>query len=99
MTTSPATMPDGLRLARTTPEFTDATVPQGLLNAHRVAAQVWGRLCVRAGTVRFVFEDPPGTEHVVSAGEHVDIPPSVAHRVVPAPGARFVVEFHTAAAD
>ena len=99
MTTSSPTMPDGLRLVRTTPEFTDESVPAGLRNAHQVAAHVWGRLCVRRGTVRFVFEDPPGTEHVVSAGEHLDIPPNVAHRVAPEAGARFVVEFHTAADD
>jgi tellurite resistance-related uncharacterized protein len=87
-------MPSGLRLVRTTPEFTDATVPAGLLGAHRVAAGVWGRLCVRDGSVRFVFEDPPGTTHDVNAGDHIDIPPGVAHRVDPAPGSRFVVEFH-----
>jgi tellurite resistance-related uncharacterized protein len=95
----PATMPSGLRLARTTPEFTDETVPAGLRSAHRVGAHVWGRLCVREGTVRFVFEDAPGTTHELHAGAHIDIPPGVAHRVDPAPGARFVVEFHTAHTD
>ena len=86
-------MPSGLRLVRATPEYTDATVPVGLLAAHRVADGVWGRLRVRAGTVGFVFETEPSTNHDVSAGGYIDIAPTVAHRVEPRPGCRFVVEF------
>lgn len=91
-----ATMPAGLRLVRSTPELTEATVPRGLLVAHRVAPGVWGRLQVRAGTVRFVFEAAPAAVHDVHAGGHIDIPPDVPHRVEPGPGSRFVVEFHAA---
>jgi tellurite resistance-related uncharacterized protein len=90
------TMPEGLRLSRTTPEFTDRTVPAGLLSSHRVAAGMWGRLRVREGRVRFVFElegGPPAI-HVLDAGDHVDIPPDTPHHVEPERGSRFVVEFH-----
>lgn len=88
-------IPADLAHTRTTAEFTDATVPKALLRAHKVAAHVWARLRVYEGVVRFVFEDPPGTAHDVAAGDHLDIPPSVAHRVEPAPGSRFAVEFFT----
>jgi tellurite resistance-related uncharacterized protein len=87
-------MPPGLELARTTPEFTEVTVPAALLATHRVGADVWGRLCVDAGQVRFVFEADPSAALEVSAGEHVDIPPGEPHHVEPQPGARFVVEFY-----
>jgi tellurite resistance-related uncharacterized protein len=89
-------MPPGLVVVRTTPEFTEHTVPAGLLAAHRVAAGTWGRLVVRSGTVRFLFEDPPATTHEVAAGESIDIPPTIGHRVEPGVGSRFVVEFHSA---
>ncbi len=89
-------MPGGLALVRTTPEFTDATTPGGLRAAHRVANGVWGRLRVLDGRVRFVFEGPPRSEHDLGAGETIDIPPETAHRVEPATGCRFVVEFHAA---
>ena len=96
-------MPNGLTLVRTTPEFNDSTVPQGLLAAHQVAAGVWGRLRVLAGSLRFVFEAVPSATFDLEAGEHVDIPPATAHRVELLPGCRFVVEFHrdmrSAAAD
>ncbi len=87
-------MPAGLELARTTPEFTDVTVPAALLAAHRVGPEVWGRLRVLAGSVRFVFEADPPVALDVSAGEHVDIPPGEPHRVEPQRDARFVVEFY-----
>jgi tellurite resistance-related uncharacterized protein len=87
-------MPAGLELARTTPEFTGATVPAALLAAHRVGPEVWGRLRVIAGRVRFVFEAQPSAAVELSAGEHVDIPPGEAHHVEPSSDARFVVEFY-----
>lgn len=58
------------------------------------AAGVWGRLRVLEGEVRFVFEDEPATSHDLGAGATIVIPPDVAHRVEPAVGCRFVVEFH-----
>jgi tellurite methyltransferase len=89
-------MPAGLELVRTTPEFSDTTVPAALLAAHRVAPGVWGRLRVRSGQVQFRFDAEPATIVELSAGDHVDIPPDVVHRVEPVPGARFVVEFYRA---
>jgi len=90
-------MPDGYVLERTTPEFTDISTPAGLRRAHRVARGVWGRLRVLHGAVTFVFEDAPGVALALGAGDHVDIPPDTAHRVEPAAGCRFVVEFHVPA--
>ena len=92
--TGPHSMPSGLSRVRTTPEFTDATVPGGLLSTHRIAEGVWGRLSVRAGELRFVFEDDVSARHDLWAGDTVDIPPGVPHRVEPGPDARFVVEFY-----
>lgn len=86
-------MPNGLRLARTTSEFDELTVPVALLATHRVAVGAWGRLRVRAGTVRLVFENSGEGQDLV-AGDHGDIPPDVPHHVELGPGARFVVEFH-----
>lgn len=89
------TLPDGLTLARTTDEFDEETVPAGLRRAHRVATGVWGRLQVRAGSLRFVWEDGRPDEAVdLDAGDSLVIPPDTPHRVEPGPGARFAVEFH-----
>jgi tellurite resistance-related uncharacterized protein len=95
--THPRAMPAGLELARTTPEFTATTVPAALLAAHRVGPEVWGRLRVRGGRVRFVFEADPSGALELAAGEHVDIPPGETHHVEPLHDARFVVEFYRTA--
>jgi len=87
-------MPAGLELARTTPEFTATTVPAALLASHRVGPEVWGRLCVHGGRVRFVFESDPIKTLELHGGEHVDIPPGDAHHVEPLDDARFTVEFY-----
>lgn len=87
-------LPAGLELARTTDEFTQDTVPAGLLRAHRVADGVWGRLMVREGSVGFVFEDVADLPLDLDAGDMVVIPPGRAHHVVPHGHVRFVVEFH-----
>jgi ferredoxin len=90
----PLPFPAGLELARTTPEFDEHTVPVALLSAHRVADDVWGRLVVRVGSLRFVFEHAIDAGRTVHAGETQTIPPSVPHHVEVIGPVRFVVEFH-----
>ena len=92
-TDRPPGLPDGLRLARTTPEFTAETVPDGLLAAHQVADGVWGVLRVRAGSVTFVAEES-GEQRQLEAGAAQLIEPGLLHHVEPSDDARFVVEFH-----
>ena len=88
-------LPTDLSLVRTTDEMTAATVPAGLRRAHRVATGVWGRLRLRSGTLRFVWEGEDAADPVdLTGGDAVVIPPDVPHRVEPGDDARFVVEFH-----
>ena len=91
---SNATMPAGLVLVRTTPEFSAQTVPAALQAAHQIGAGLWGRLRVLKGGLRFVFERDPPITQAIGAGEHIDIPPLTPHRVELQPDCRFVVEFY-----
>ena len=88
-------LPDGLRLARTTPEFDETSVPAGLLKAHQIAEGVWGRIVVRSGSLDFMFEDESG-EHHLESGDHLAIPPQRPHHVILSGPATFVVEFYRA---
>ncbi|MFN0090530.1 MAG: DUF1971 domain-containing protein [Acidimicrobiales bacterium] len=87
-------LPPGLELTRTTPTFTEETVPAGLLAAHRTAPEVWGRLVVERGSLTFRFEDAPGAPIPVAAGGHVVIPPGRPHHVELDGPVAFAVEFH-----
>lgn len=89
-------MPSGLRLVRTSPVFDEESVPAGLLGEHRVAAGVWGRLVVRSGALRFVFDgdgDGPPAQ-TVAAGASIVIPPERIHHLELLGPVTFVIEFH-----
>ena len=88
-------LPAGAELVRVTETFDEATVPRGLLRAHRVAAGTWGRLVVDSGRLCFVWEDD-GSVVELAAGDDQVIPPDTAHRVDIAGSVRFAVEFYTA---
>lgn len=92
------TLPEGLVLVRTTDAFTADTAPAGLLSAHRLAREVWGRLQVEQGTMRFVLEDT-GEARRLGVGDTQVITPTVAHHVEPDPDARFTIEFHRPAVN
>lgn len=87
-------LPDGLTLQRTTPTFDESSVPAGLLKAHSVADDVWGRLVVSTGSIGFVFDDEPDSIRTVAAGETQVIPPVRKHHLVVDGPATFAVEFH-----
>ena len=87
-------VPDGFELARTTDVFDNDTVPAGLLKAHRVGAEVWGRLIVHTGVVTFVFEDDLEHPIVASPDQAVAIPPGRPHHLELDQPATFAVEFH-----
>jgi tellurite resistance-related uncharacterized protein len=87
------TLPDAVRLERTTPTFTADTVPAGLQRAHRLAPGRWGRLRVEEGTVTFVLEGT-GASRRLTAGETQVIEPEVAHHVEVEPGSSFAVEIY-----
>ena len=86
-------LPAEVAFVRRTDLFDAASVPPGLLRAHRVAEGVWGRLVVEAGTVVFVAE-VTGDRRSLPAGASIVIPPAVPHHVEPDAEARFAVEFY-----
>jgi tellurite resistance-related uncharacterized protein len=86
-------VPDGVQRVRSTPVFTVATLPDGLLRAHRLGAGVWGRLRVTAGSVVFVSEGDDESRRL-GPGDAQVIEPEVAHHVEPGPDAEFSIEFY-----
>ncbi len=89
-------LPHGLSLARTTAEFTDETVPKGLLRRHHIAPGVWGNIVVSRGSLDFAFEDSLGAVRSVAAGDTLAIPPERNHRVLLTGPVTFVIEFYKA---
>ncbi len=86
-------LPAGLRRVRTSPEWTERTLPAGLRRSHRLAPGTWGRLQVHEGRVRLaVSTDPPRSVEIAAGGEQV-IPPDVGHEVEPIGAVRVSIDF------
>jgi tellurite resistance-related uncharacterized protein len=79
-----------------TPEFTESTVPAGLLRSHDTKDGVWGKIVVLEGTLLYRILEPKVEEIVLSPNRYGVVEPTVRHEVVPSAGVRFYVEFHRA---
>lgn len=87
------TLPPNLDHYKTTPDFTDTSVPAGLQRKHSTAAGVWGRIVVHEGSLRYVIEEPEQEEHRLVPGAPGIVEPQVLHHVELEGPVRFCVEF------
>jgi tellurite resistance-related uncharacterized protein len=91
----PLPPPDATPYQRT-PEFTQATVPPGLLRAHATKAGAWGLIHVLEGRLAYRITDPrrPASELILTpGGEPGIVEPTLVHEVEPLGPVRFYVEF------
>jgi tellurite resistance-related uncharacterized protein len=95
--TPPAlTLPEDVRAYHRTPEFTEATVPAGLLKSHATKAGTWGLIHILAGELqlRITDERRRSAEFRLSAWTIPGvIEPTILHAVRPLGRVRFYVEF------
>ena len=88
-------MPDDLVPYKRTPEFSESTIPKGLLKAHSTKAGAWGRIRVLEGVLIYEVAFPVPRRFEIMKDEDGVIAPEVMHSVT-APGkVRFFVEFYT----
>lgn len=89
----PDTLPEGLERYSQSPVFTPDNLPEALRRAHNTKVGTWGLLRVQTGVLRFVLDQEPFTEVVLTAGQCVAIEPQVLHHVeFELPGS-FQIEF------
>lgn len=92
-------LPAHAEVFKTTPEYTERTIPEGMLDDHRTRAGVWGRIVVREGKLMYSLADSHGGTWVLRPGVDGVIAPGVGHWVAPNGRVRFVIEFLRAADD
>ena len=76
-----------------TREFTQSTVPAGLLRRHTTKPGVWGCIQVLEGSLRYRILEPTLEEHVLTQEQPGVVEPEVPHEVEPLGPVRFFVEF------
>lgn len=77
-----------------TAEFTDSSVPSGLLRGHSTKPGAWGKIVVLEGALTYRILEPTIEEVPLSPRHCGVIEPTVKHAVVPQSGVRFYVEFY-----
>ncbi len=87
-------LPDNLIAYKRTQEFTEVSVPNGLLHAHSTQADVWGKIVVLEGTLIYRILEPVAEERLLSLECYGVIEPTVKHEVMPQGKVRFYVEFY-----
>lgn len=89
------TLPVGLTPYKRTPEFTEATIPAGLLKAHATNKSVWGLIHVAEGELIYRVVDPrrEPTELILSPSAPGVVEPEILHEIQPKGPVRFHVEF------
>ncbi len=88
----------GLHPFFSTPVFTEATVPPGLLRSHRTAPGIWGLIRVLEGRLLYRVLDPLSERVLDPSSAPGMVEPNVPHEVAPLGPVRFHVEFHRMAA-
>ena len=87
-------MPDAFVPYKRTAEFTDSTVPKGLLRSHATKKGVWGKVFVTAGKLRYTAEYPADFTIELENGEFEIIVPELKHSISLYKGSKFYVEFY-----
>jgi len=85
--------PEGLTAYKKTPEFTETTIPKGLLNNHTTKLGTWGLIHVLDGSLIYIHEQEGINPIEILAGETAAVPPCMPHRVRANDKVRFFVEF------
>ena len=88
-------LPDEFVSYRTTPVFTETSVPAGLTQAHATKAGVWARIVVLEGALRYHVR-ALDRSFVLDPARPGIVLPEVEHRVEPLGPLRFYVEFYRA---
>jgi len=90
-------LPPDARPYRRTDTFTEATVPAGLLKAHKTKPDVWALIHVLEGRLAYKISKPgqPPSNEVLTPGTPAGvIEPAIPHEVEPLGPVRFYVEFY-----
>jgi len=86
-------LPDNVVSYKRTPEFSETTIPEGLLKNHQTKANVWGKIVVLSGHLLYTIQDP-FEEITLDINTYGVVEPTVLHQVKPIGSVLFYVEFY-----
>jgi len=87
-------LPDGVEKYGESPLFNENTVPAKFTSNHATKAGVWGKICVSAGTLRYMVNEEGNEPQTLSANQYGIIKPEQSHFVEMIGPVEFKVEFY-----
>ena len=87
-------IPKQCKSYKQTPVFTETTVPQGLLKAHKTKIGTWGKIVVLEGELVYRILEPKLETHVLDQHNPGVVEPEILHEVEPKGAVKFYVDFH-----
>jgi tellurite resistance-related uncharacterized protein len=86
-------LPEGISSYKRTPEFTEQTVPAGLLKDHQTKEGVWGKIVILEGALEYTIIEPELEVIQLNESRHGVVEPTILHHIKPLGPVRFYVEF------
>lgn len=87
-------LPASVAFYKSTPEFTETSVPAGLRRDHTTAAGVWAKIVVLEGALDYIIVEPSPERHRLRVGNEGVIEPQMKHHVEMSGPVRFRVDFY-----
>ncbi|MES2354665.1 MAG: DUF1971 domain-containing protein [Pseudomonadota bacterium] len=87
-------LPGNIAPYKRTPEFTEESVPAGLLHAHQTKESVWAKIVILEGKLQYTINEPAREVMILDENVYGVVEPTVLHEVKPLGKVRFYVEFH-----
>lgn len=85
-------LPADAKPYKRTPEFSEETIPAGLVKEHSTKAGVWGLITIVSGTLRYVVPET-GLDVTLEPDKPGIVVPQQVHFIAPRGPVRFFVEF------
>ncbi len=87
-------LPKNVAPYKRTPEFTEDSIPKGLLHEHSTKELVWGKIVVLEGKLQYTINEPEREVIILDEHNYGVVEPNVRHEVKPLGKVLFYVEFH-----
>lgn len=86
--------PDNVSAYKRTPEFSETSIPKGILNDHNTKDGVWGKIVILEGKLEYIIQEPKKESIVLSTEKFGVVEPTIKHHVKPLGNVKFYVEFY-----
>jgi tellurite resistance-related uncharacterized protein len=87
-------LPSNVTKGKRTPEFTELSVPEALLESHTTKPGMWGKIVVLDGSLVYRILGPEPEEFEIDAARPAIIEPTIRHAIELHGKVRFYIQFY-----